>query len=101
MDIAVAGVGASVVLDAARQSFVSARIALASVGPTPIFAAEAGALLAGKPVGEDAIQLAADDAQAAARPITDMRGTVEQRKHLIKVLTARALRGAVERAKGA
>jgi carbon-monoxide dehydrogenase medium subunit len=45
--------------------------------------------------------LAADSAQAAAKPITDMRGTVEQRKHLIKVLTARALRGAVERAKGA
>ncbi|GAB4355402.1 MAG: xanthine dehydrogenase family protein subunit M [Immundisolibacter sp.] len=101
MDIAIAGVGASVVLDAAGQTFVSARIALAAVGPTPIFAAEAGALLAGKPVGEDAIQLAADAAQAAARPITDMRGTVEQRKHLIKVLTARALRGAVERAKGA
>lgn len=101
MDIAIAGAGVSVVLDAARQSFVAARIALASVGPTPIFAREAGALLAGKPVNEDSIQLAADAAQAVARPITDMRGTIEQRKHLVKVLTARALRGAVERAKGA
>lgn len=101
MDIAIAGAGVSVVLDAAKQNFVSARIALASVGPTPIFAREAGALLAGKPVNEDSIQLAADAAQAAAKPITDMRGTVEQRKHLVKVLTARALRGAVERAKGA
>ncbi|WP_448507356.1 FAD binding domain-containing protein [Immundisolibacter sp.] len=101
MDIAIAGVGANVVLDAAKQNFVSARIALASVGPTPIFAREAGALLAGKPVNEDSILLAADSAQAVAKPITDMRGTVEQRKHLVKVLTARALRGAVERAKGA
>jgi carbon-monoxide dehydrogenase medium subunit len=101
MDIAIAGVGASVVLDAAKQAFVSARIALASVGPTPIFAREAGALLAGKPLNEDSIQLAADAAQAAAKPITDMRGTVEQRKHLIRVLTARALRGAIARAKGA
>lgn len=101
MDIAIAGAGVSVVLDAARQSFVAARIALASVGPTPIFAREAGAVLAGKPVNEDSIQLAADAAQAVAKPITDMRGTVEQRKHLVKVLTARALRGAVERAKGA
>jgi carbon-monoxide dehydrogenase medium subunit len=101
MDIAIAGVGASVVLDAAKQSFVSARIALAAVGPTPIFAREAGTLLAGKPINEDSIQLAADAAQAVARPITDMRGTIEQRKHLVKVLTARALRGAVERAKGA
>ena len=64
MDIAIAGVGASVVLDTARQNFVSARIALASVGPTPIFARDAGALLAGKPVSEDSIQLAADAAQA-------------------------------------
>ena len=101
MDIAIAGAGVSVVLDAAKQNFVSARIALASVGPTPIFAREAGALLAGKPVNEDSIQLAADSAQAVARPITDMRGTIEQRKHLVKVLTARALRGAIERAKGA
>ncbi len=101
MDIAIAGAGVSVVLDAAKQNFVSARIALASVGPTPIFAREAGALLAGKPISEDSIQLAADSAQAVARPITDMRGTIEQRKHLVKVLTARALRGAIERAKGA
>ncbi len=101
MDIAIAGAGVSVVLDAAKQNFVSARIALASVGPTPIFAREAGALLAGKPVNEDSIQLAADSAQAVAKPITDMRGTIEQRKHLVKVLTARALRGAIERAKGA
>ena len=101
MDIAIAGVGASVVLDAAKQNFVSARIALAPVGPTPIFARDAGALLAGKPIGEDSIQLAADAAQAVAKPITDMRGTIEQRKHLVKVLTARALRGAIERAKGA
>ncbi|HEY0674698.1 MAG TPA: xanthine dehydrogenase family protein subunit M [Immundisolibacter sp.] len=101
MDIAIAGAGGCVVLDAAKQNFVSARIALASVGPTPIFAREAGALLAGKPINEDSIQLAADSAQAVAKPITDMRGTIEQRKHLVKVLTARALRGAIERAKGA
>lgn len=101
MDIAIAGAGVSVVLDAAKQNFVSARIALASVGPTPIFAREAGSLLAGKPVNEDSIQLAADAAQAVAKPITDMRGTIEQRKHLVKVLTARALRGAIERATGA
>lgn len=101
MDIAIAGAGVSVVLDAAKQNFVSARIALASVGPTPIFAREAGALLAGKPINEDSIQLAAESAQAVAKPITDMRGTIEQRKHLVKVLTARALRGAIERAKGA
>lgn len=101
MDIAIAGAGASVTLDAAGKQFVAARIALASVGPTPIFAREAGDALVGKPVSEESIQRAAELAAGAAKPITDMRGTIAQRKHLCKVLTARALRGAIERAKGA
>ena len=100
MDIAVAGVGSSVQLDASGQNFVSARISLASVAPTPVFAKEAGDSLAGKPVNEENIQAASDLAQAAAKPISDMRGTVRQRTHLIGVLTRRTLNNAIERAKG-
>ena len=100
MDIAVAGVGTSVVLDAAGQNFVSARIALASVAPTPVFAKEAGDSLAGKAVSEEAIQQASELAQAAAKPISDMRGTIRQRTHLIGVLTRRSLNNAIERARG-
>ena len=100
MDIAVAGVGSSVQLDASGQNFVSARISLASVAPTPVFAKEAGDSLAGKPVNEESIQAASDLAQAAAKPISDMRGTVRQRTHLIGVLTRRTLNNAIERAKG-
>ena len=100
MDIAVAGVGSSVVLDASGQNFVSARIALASVAPTPVFAKEAGDSLAGKPVNEDTIQAASEEAQKAAKPITDMRGTIRQRTHLIGVLTRRTLNNAIERARG-
>ena len=101
MDIAVAGVGSSVQLDASGQNFVSARIALASVAPTPVFAKEAGDSLAGKPVNEDTIQAASELAQSAAKPISDMRGTVRQRTHLIGVLTRRTLNTAIERARGA
>ena len=101
MDIAVAGVGSSVQLDASGQNFVSARIALASVAPTPVFAKEAGDSLAGKPVNEDTIQAASELAQSAAKPISDMRGTVRQRTHLIGVLTRRTLNNAIERARGA
>lgn len=100
MDIAVAGVGSSVVLDASGQNFVSARIALASVAPTPVFAKEAGDSLAGKAVSEEAIQQASELAMAAAKPINDMRGTIRQRTHLIGVLTRRTLNNAVERARG-
>ena len=99
MDIAVAGAGASVVLDQAQTTFVSARIALGAVAPTPLWVPEAGEALAGQPVSAEAIAQAARIAQAAARPIDDMRGTAAQRKHLSAVLARRALERAVERAK--
>lgn len=99
MDIAVVGVAASVVLDKSGKQFVSARISLGAVGPTPLFAEEAGRLLAGKPVDDRSIAAAAQAAQAIATPIDDMRGTVEFRKHVTKVLTERVLREAVERAR--
>ncbi len=100
MDIAVAGVGTSVVLDASGQNFVSARISLASVAPIPVFAGEAAASLAGKPVSDEAIQEASDLAIEAASPIDDMRGTIRQRRHLVGVLTRRTLNNAVQRARG-
>ena len=100
MDIAVAGVGSSVVLDASGQNFVSGRVSLASVAPTPVFSRAAGDSLAGKPVSDDAIREASELAMADAKPINDMRGTIRQRIHLIGVLTRRTLNIAVERARG-
>jgi carbon-monoxide dehydrogenase medium subunit len=100
MDIAVAGVGSSVVLDATGQNFVAARIALASVAPTPVFSKGAGDSLVGKAVSDDAIQQASELAMADAKPINDMRGTIRQRTHLIGVLTRRSLNNAIARARG-
>ena len=99
MDIAVAGVGASVTIEDGK--FTSARVSLASVAPTPLLVEEAGEALVGQTVSEGAIQKAADLAKAAAKPISDMRGTADYRKHLCDVLTRRALNTAVERAQGA
>ncbi len=99
MDIAVVGVGASVVLSGDKSSFVSARIAVGAVAPTPLFVSAAGEALAGEPVSDETIQRAADIARDAARPISDMRGTAEYRKHLTSVLTRRVVQGAVQRAK--
>ena len=101
MDIAVVGAGASVILDDAKQRIVSAKIALGAVAPTPLFAEEASALLAGKEISDAVIDEAAQAAQAIARPISDMRGTAEQRTHLVGVLTRRALNGAIQRVKDA
>jgi CO/xanthine dehydrogenase FAD-binding subunit len=100
MDIAVVGVGASVALNTDQTMITTARVALGAVGPTPIFAATAGASLKGKEPSEVSFAEAARLAQEAARPISDTRGTERQRRHLVGVLTRRALRGALERAKG-
>ncbi len=100
MDIAVVGAGASVFLDADGKQFVSARIALGAVAPTPLLASDAGAFLAGREISRETIKEAARMAQAIARPITDLRGTAEHRKHLCAVLVERALDKAIERAGG-
>ncbi len=100
MDIAVVGAGASVVLDESGQTIQSARIALGAVAPTPLLVKEAGDALAGQPITDEVLDRAAELARAAARPINDMRGTIAQRKHLSAVLTKRALRIAIDRARG-
>jgi carbon-monoxide dehydrogenase medium subunit len=101
MDIAVVGAGAAVILDERGGVFEAARIALGAVAPTPIFVREAEAALAGQPVSDAAVDAAARAAQAAARPIDDVRGTAAQRTQLTAVLVRRALRRATERARAA
>ena len=100
MDIAVVGVSSHVVLANRGKEFKAARIALAAVGPTPIFARAAGDGLVGKAVSEEAIAEAAAAAQSAATPISDMRGPAQFRTHLVGVLVKRTLEGAIARAKG-
>ncbi|MCH7652240.1 MAG: xanthine dehydrogenase family protein subunit M [Chloroflexi bacterium] len=99
MDIAVAGAGVSVILE--NGNIKSARISLASVAPTPLYVKAAGDALVGKPANAESIQIAAEIARDAAKPISDMRGTAEYRTHLCEVLTRRALTTAIERAREA
>ena len=100
MDIAIVGVGAQVELDTDKRTVRSARIALGAVAPTPLFVPEAGTALEGKPANEESFRQAGEIAKEAAKPITDMRGTAAQRKHLVGVLTRRVLMGAAARARG-
>ena len=83
------------------DTVTSCRVSLASVAPTPVFAEAAGAAMVGKAATEESIAEAAEAARAAAKPISDMRGTAEYRTHLVGVLTTRALRNAIQRAKEA
>ncbi len=99
MDIAVVGCGASLELDSDRRTVKKARVSLGAVAPTPLLVQEAAAELEGKELDDGVIEKAAAAARAAARPITDMRGTAEYRVHLAGVLTRRALKKSLERAK--
>ncbi len=99
MDIAVANAGAFLRLDDAGR-IAEARVALGAVAPTPLLVAEAGELLVGQEPSEELFARAGEVAAAAARPITDVRGSALQRRHLARVLTVRALRGALARAQG-
>jgi len=97
MDIAVAGVGSLIEADPSSKVVTKARIALASVAPTPVRAYAAEEFLEGTVIDEAAIDKTADLAVGAAVPITDVRGSAEYRKELIKVLTKRTLNICLER----
>ena len=97
MDIAVAGVGSLIEVDPSTKIVTKARIALASVAPTPVRAYAAEEFLEGTVIDAAAIDKTADLAVDSAVPITDVRGSAEYRKELIRVLTKRTLNICLER----
>ena len=99
MDIAVASVASFVTL-AADGSVAGVRIILGAVGPTPLQAHVAEAVLIGKRPTADVIEAAAIAAVSDSRPISDQRGSETYRKHLINVLARRTLTRAVASAQG-
>jgi aerobic carbon-monoxide dehydrogenase medium subunit len=98
-DFATAAVAVQVTLGA-DGACERAGIGLTNVGLTPIKATSAEAALAGKRLDEGAIRDAARLAAEASQPAADLRGPVEYKRDLVRVLTARALRKALERAGG-
>ena len=97
MDIAVAGVSSFIHVDPETKVVQKARIALASVAPTPVRARGAEAVLEGNEISTDLISKAGDAAVESATPITDVRGSAEYRKELVRVLTRRTLNICLER----
>ncbi|HEX6775845.1 MAG TPA: xanthine dehydrogenase family protein subunit M, partial [Methylomirabilota bacterium] len=54
--------------------------------------------LEGQPLTPQAIERAAELAVQAARPIDDQRGSIDFRRHLVRILTRRTLTTALARA---
>ena len=98
-DYAVAAVAVQLTLDG--DTVRQGRIALTNLSPVPARATEAEAALVGKTLNEDTIRAAAAAAAAQCDPSGDLRGSVEYKRDLTRVLTGRALRKAAARARGA
>jgi len=99
MDIAVVGVAVFMTLSDGDR-IENVRIALGAVAPTPIRATNAEATLKGQLATEDSFANAAKTAAAECNPISDIRGSVEFRRHLAETMTKRMLQRAANRAKG-
>ena len=95
MDIAVVGVASYVKLDDENKC-ISSGISLASVAPTPVNAKDAEDFLIDKIFTKETIEEASKLAPNSATPISDVRGTSEYRKKLVKVLTSRTLSECLE-----
>jgi carbon-monoxide dehydrogenase medium subunit len=96
-DFATAAVGVQITL-AGGDACARAGIGLTNVGPTPIKARRAEALLKGRRLDDAAIREAAAAAAGESDPAEDLRGSVAYKRDLVRVLTTRALRRALERA---
>jgi carbon-monoxide dehydrogenase medium subunit len=90
-----ATVGVAAVVSGADGSIGSARIGLTNMGQTPLRAAAAEAALAGAP--RDAVAQAAAKADEGTDPPADTWASADFRRHLVKVLTARAVGEALSR----
>ncbi|MBN1120934.1 MAG: xanthine dehydrogenase family protein subunit M [Anaerolineae bacterium] len=90
-DLAIVGAAVMGYPDKSAGSGYRFRIALASVAPTPIRVPAAEVLLAAQPISEGLLDEAAQLAEAAAKPIDDLRGTARYRKAMVRNLTRRAL----------
>lgn len=99
MDIAVVGCGVSVTLDD-KGVCTAARVALGAVAPTVLLVQAAADVLIGHTLNAPTLAALDTAAQAAAKPISDKRGTIEYRTKIAGVLARRTAAIAFDRAMG-
>lgn len=98
-DFATVGVAVQLELDDGKIG--KAGIALTAVGPQNLKATEAEAVLAGGAPSDAAFDEAARMAAKAAQPNTDVRGTADYKREIVRVYTRRGLARALEIARAA
>lgn len=95
-DFGLAGVAATMTRSGKRAAHV--RIALLGVDETPIRATEAESLLNDSEFGTDGVRAAVEAARELVEPIDDLHASADYRRHLVGILTERALTSAWRRA---
>jgi aerobic carbon-monoxide dehydrogenase medium subunit len=91
-----AGVAVRVTLD--KETVQVARIVLGCVGPTPVRAKRAEALVTGKILNADLIREAGALASQECSPIGDLRGSEEYKRAIVRPLVKRATDAAYKKA---
>ena len=99
-DYAAAGVAAVVRLDDSGVC-TEAGIGLTNVNPLPMRASRSEEVLVGSKLTDEDIELAAQYASEDCNPTADLRGDEDYKRHLVRVITKRMLKQAIERAKNA
>ena len=84
------GVAALLVLDEAGRCR-EARIGLGGVAPTPIRAGRAETALQGEAMSDAAVRAAAETASQEAQPLSDLMGSADYRREMIRVWVRRLL----------
>lgn len=100
LEISLASAAVWVHLSPDNLAILDARISMGAVGPVPLLAEKAGALLKGKKPSSELYKQAGEQARGEAKPIDDYRGSADYRREIIEVLVVRALEKAVKRARG-
>jgi aerobic carbon-monoxide dehydrogenase medium subunit len=90
-DYATVAAAAIVTLEGDGVRCREARIALGSVGVTPLRATSAEALLRGEPFGEGLLEAAGAAAKTAVDPLSDHRGSAVYKREMTAVMVGRAL----------
>ncbi len=88
---AISVVNAALLLDIRDGVVADARISLGAVAPTVIRTPEAEKALVGHPLTPERMERAASLAMEASKPIDDIRGSAEYRRHMVGVLVRKGL----------
>jgi carbon-monoxide dehydrogenase medium subunit len=101
IDSPIASVAAVVRLDRGSHRVRDARIVLQSVCPTPVRAVEAENFMVGRMVDDRLVEEVALLTEKAACPISDVYGSAEYKREMVKVVTKQVVMEAIKQAKAA